>query len=400
MITVAEAERIILAHQQDFGAEQVPLSTASGRVLAETIATDRDQPPYNRVTMDGIAIRYADYAAGCRKFKIESTQAAGEVPSAHLPENSCIEIMTGAALPTAADTVIPYENLSIEEGFASLAGNPVRQGQSIHYQGSDRKRGDVVMRPGQAILPPQINMAAAVGKSELLVKKLPRTVILSSGDELVDVWETPSPFQIRRTNVYSTAAVLERFGIAATMLHLPDDPVAMEREIATCLKAFELIILSGGVSMGKFDFVPTVMENLGVKQHFHKVRQRPGKPFWFGTFGHRGVVFALPGNPVSTFLCLHRYVLPWLEASLGLILPPPKIALLESPVTFEPPLQYFIQVTLRQDGEARLWAKPLEGHGSGDFANLLETHAFLELPYDRSEFFAGEVFRVLPFAAM
>ena len=149
--------------------------------------------------------------------------------------------------------------------------------------------------------------------------------------------------------------------------------------------------------MGKFEYIPQALEDTGVQMHFHKVRQRPGKPFWFGTYGDNGVVFALPGNPVSTFMCLHRYVLPWLEASLGFPPAAPVYAVLEKSLRFEPALQYFIQVKLKQDPEARLWAEPLEGHGSGDLANLLDTDAFLELPMERTEFLAGEVFRIIRF---
>jgi len=240
-------------------------------------------------------------------------------------------------------------------------------------------------------------MAAAMGKTELLVKKLPRIVLLSSGDELVEVQHTPLPYQIRRSNNYSTQAVLRLYGIEATMLHLPDDPEVIRREIAYCLASFDVLLVSGGVSMGKFDYIPQALEASGVQMLFHKVRQRPGKPFWFGTFGEQGVVFALPGNPVSTFLCLHRYVLPWLERSLGFPPTAPSFAVLAQPMQFDAPLVYFMQVKLRQDEQARTWAEPLEGGGSGDFANLLEADAFLELPLEQSVFSAGEVFRVLPF---
>jgi molybdopterin molybdotransferase len=253
------------------------------------------------------------------------------------------------------------------------------------------------MPAGQIIGPAQINMAASVGKSELLVIKTPRVVILSSGDELVDVTDTPLPYQIRRSNNYSTHALLQRYGISAAMLHLPDDPEIIDREVGRCLSEFDAILLSGGVSMGKFDYIPQVLEDLGVQKQFHKVRQRPGKPFWFGTFGEKGVLFALPGNPVSTFMCLHRYFLPWLEASLGLPPAPPRFAVLEKNLRFEPQLTYFVQVKLKYGEDARLWAEPMEGHGSGDFSNLLDTDAFLELPLERTEFSTSEVFRVIPF---
>lgn len=397
MITVSEAEQIILSHRKDYGVEHIPFLAAQGRVLAERIVADRDLPPYDRVTMDGIAIRHADYAAGCRAFRMVTIQAAGDPPPASLAATACIEIMTGAAISSVTDTVIPYENLRIADGVAQIMEEPLRKGQNIHLQGTDRRKGETVITAGQIIAPPQINMAASVGRFEVLVRKLPRVVILSSGDELVDVQDMPLPYQIRRSNNYSTYAVLRRYGIEATMLHLPDNQEVIRREVARCQLAFDVILLSGGVSMGKFDYIPQVLEATGVQMHFHKVRQRPGKPFWFGTFGEQGVVFALPGNPVSTFMCLHRYVLPWLEASLGFPSVPPSFAILEKPVRFEPPLLYFMQVQLKQDEQARVWATPLEGHGSGDFANLLDTDAFLELPLERTEFGAGEVFRVVRF---
>lgn len=397
MITVAEAEQIIHTHRKNYGAERVPFLAALGRVLAEDIVADSDFPPYNRITMDGIAIRFADYEAGCRTFQIAATQAAGDEPPSHLAANSCFEIMTGAALSPVTDTVIPYENLEIADGVATVKQASVLSGQNIHRKGLDRRKGDIVITAGQIIGPAQINMAASVGKSELLVKKLPRVVILSSGDELVDVTDTPLPYQIRRSNNYSTHALLQRYGIAAAMLHLPDDPEIIRREVGRCLAEFDAILLSGGVSMGKFDYIPQVLEDLGVKKQFHKVRQRPGKPFWFGIFGEKGVVFALPGNPVSTFMCLHRYFVPWLEASLGLPPAPPRFAVLEKNLRFEPQLVYFVQVKLKYSEDARLWAEPIEGHGSGDFSNLLDTDAFLELPLGQAEFSTGEVFRVIPF---
>ncbi len=397
MISVQEAEQIILSHRCDYGVEQVSFQSAQGRVLAESIFADLDMPPYDRVTMDGIAIRYADYAAGCRNFQIVATQAAGEAPLTSLAANACIEIMTGAAMSPVVDTVIPYEHLRMVDWVAHLLEIPVREGQNIHQRGTDGRQGDVLVPVGRTVGPTEISMAASVGLSELRVKKLPRVVVLSSGDELVDVVDTPLPYQIRRSNNYAMQATLRRYGIEATLRHLPDHLDVVTREIARCQAEFDVLLLSGGVSMGKFDYIPQALEASGVERHFHKVRQRPGKPFWFGTFGERGVVFALPGNPVSTFMCLHRYVLPWLEASLGFPPALPSCAVLAKPVRFEPSLTYFIQVKLRQDADARLWADPLEGRGSGDFANLLSTDAFLELPPERTAFAAGEVFRVLRF---
>lgn len=398
MVTVSEAEQIILSHRKDYGVETVPFLEASGRVLAENVVADRDLPPYNRVTMDGIAIRYSDYESGNRVFRIAATQAAGDAPIPYLDAGCCLEIMTGAACSGDADTVIPYEKIQIADGVAQIAAEPVARGQNIHRQGQDRRQGDIVMAAGCRISPAHISMAASVGKSFLQVKKAPRIVIVSSGDELVEVSETPLPYQIRRSNNYSAWAVLkQQYGIEADMLHLPDNEDVIRREITRFQTDFDVILLSGGVSMGKFDYIPQALEATGVQMQFHKVRQRPGKPFWFGTFGDKGVVFALPGNPVSTFMCFHRYVLPWLEAALGFPDAPSLYAVLGKNVRFEPALTYYIQVKLSWSSDARLIAKPVEGHGSGDFANLLDADAFLELPAERSEFSEGEVLRLFPF---
>jgi molybdopterin molybdotransferase len=404
MISVEEAEQIILSNKQDYGNEWVSFLTAEGRVLAENIVADRDLPPYDRVTMDGIAIRYADFEAGCLRFQIVATQAAGDAPITEMPLFSlptiikpCLEVMTGAARSPVIDTIIPYEHVNIKDGIAELKGEILRFGQNIHRKGQDRLKDEVVLEAGLVVGSTHINMIAAVGKSKLLVKKQPRVVILSSGDELVDVTDQPLPYQIRRSNNYSMRSVLRQYGIEPVMLHLPDNLEAIRKEVADCQLKFDVILLSGGVSMGKFDFIPQALEETGVKMHFHKVKQRPGKPFWFGTFGEKGVVFALPGNPVSTFLCLHRFMLPWLEVSMGFLVALPSYAVLDKKVRFEPKLLYFMQVKLLQHQDARVYAVPLEGNGSGDFSNLMDTDAFLELPLEQTDFEKGQVFKVLRF---
>ena len=182
------------------------------------------------------------------------------------------------------------------------------------------------------------------------------------------------------------------------MIHIPDDPEITRQKISECLQNYDVIILSGGISMGKFDYIPKALEELSVKKLFHKVQQRPGKPFWFGTNDNGVVVFALPGNPVSTFMCLYRYMMPWLKASMGLPFSENKHAILNTDFSFAPALQYFLQVKLNLDSEGHLLAEPVEGNGSGDFANLLDTDAFMELPLERNNFAKGEVHRIWPFA--
>ncbi|WP_205589872.1 molybdopterin molybdotransferase MoeA [Mucilaginibacter celer] len=393
MTTVAEVEKLVLSQLRDFGTQLLPFEQALGYALAEDLKADRDLPPFNRVTMDGIALKYSAIKKGLNTFRITATQAAGDGPVEVEQDDECIEIMTGAVLPASADTVVRYEDVKIEKGQATLLLAEIKQGQNLHLQGADKKQGDVVARAGVVVSPAIISLAASIGKSHLLVKKVPRVMIISSGDELVDVNEIPSPYQIRKSNSYTVRAVLKKHNIDADILHIPDDPAITKEKIQHCLKNYDVLLLSGGISMGKFDFIPQALEDSCVEKLFHKVAQRPGKPFWFGRHGDDGaLVFAFPGNPVATFMCLHRYFLTWLNAILGL--PPKKVtyAALGRDFTFKPELQYYLQVTLQSNEQAQLIAMPVEGNGSGDFANLAVTEAFLELPMERSEFKKGEVF--------
>lgn len=396
MITVEAAEKIILSQKRDFGNEKIPFTQSAGRVLAEDIPADRDLPPYDRVTMDGIAIRYAALEKGIRSFNIAAIQAAGDDPSEILNDTECIEIMTGAALPSSVDTVIRYEDLDIQNGVATLLVNVVTPSQNIHFKGKDKRKDEIVCKANQLITPAVINMAASTGKMELLVKKLPRTVIISSGDELVEVHETPSPFKVRRSNNYAVQAVLQQYHLHPDMLRVPDNPDITRDEIRNCIDKYDVVIISGAISAGKFDYVPKALEELSVAKLFHKVKQRPGGPFWFGKYENGMLVFALPGNPVSTFMCLHRYFLPWLRLCWNLE-EEKEYAILDQDFTFTPPLQYFLQVKLKVNEEGKWFATPVMGNGSGDFANLVDMNAFMELPLERNNFTRGEVFRVWRF---
>ena len=397
MITVSEAEEIIGLETRDYGTEILPFEATLGRVLAEDIVSDRDLPAYDRISMDGIAIRYDAYIGGITSFKIKGTQAAGDKPIEITGDDECVEIMTGAALPVATDTIIPYEHISIENGVATVQMPPEKKGQNIHYKGKDRKQNDIVAHSNTIIDAAVINVAATVGKAQLLIKRLPNIIIVSTGNELVEVDEVPSPYQLRRSNSYTIQAVLQQYGIYADMMHLPDEPFTIEDELTNALNEYDVIILSGGVSMGKYDFVPKVLEDIGVKELFHKVRQRPGKPFWFGVHDNGVPVFAFPGNPVSAFMCLQRYFIPWLRKSMAVNELRKVFAVLGEDVTFTPQLQYFMQVSTVFNELGQLIATPVQGNGSGDLANLMESDGFLELPAEQNEFNKGEVFRLWSF---
>jgi molybdopterin molybdotransferase len=397
MTTVEQAEKLIQSQTRNFGTEYIPFELALGRVLGEDIIADRDLPPFNRVTMDGVAVSYHSIEKGFHSFKIKATQAAGDRPIEIDHPDECIEIMTGAALPESVDTIIRYEDIDIKDGVATLLISEINKGQNLHLKGTDKQNGEVVAIKNQLITPAIISLAASVGKVELSVKKQPRVVIISSGDELVDVDHEPSPTQIRKSNSYTIKAVLSQYKLNADLLHIPDDPIITKQKIGFCIKNYDVILMTGGISMGKFDYIPKALDEGGVKAIFQKVSQRPGKPFWFGKHENGALVFAFPGNPVATFMCLHRYFLPWLNATKSLSQKPSIYAVLEQDFIFKPDLQYFLQVKLSFSDDGKILAQPIEGNGSGDFANLAETDAFMELPMQRDEFKKGEVFRIWPF---
>ncbi|MEZ4933581.1 MAG: molybdopterin molybdotransferase MoeA [Saprospiraceae bacterium] len=393
MTTIEQATDIILSNTLSFGEESVPLGLATGRILREDLIADRDFPPFNRVSMDGIAIQFEYFAKGKRAFKIEGLQAAGAPQMTLEDTNNCLEVMTGAMLPQGTDTVIRYEDVDIKDGVATIQIEDVAAKQNIHQRGTDRAAGSLIVKRGCLISPAEIGVAATVGRGSLAVSKKPRVAIISTGDELVDVSEQPLPHQIRKSNIHNLAAAVSEWGIMANLFHLPDEKNAIREILTEVLKNHDAVLLSGGVSAGKLDFVPDVLEELKVEKMFHKVSQRPGKPFWFGR-NDSTVVFAFPGNPVSSFMCLNRFFRPWLLASYGL---PPfaeRYAILSKDFYFKPELTYFLQVKINYGKDGRLTAVPIEGKGSGDLANLVDADAFLELPRGQDQFEKGEVFPV------
>lgn len=396
MIPVSTAENIIQSKLRDFGTELIPLDKAIGHTLAEPLVADRDMPPYNRVAMDGIAIRFEQFNKGRRSFTIAGTQGAGEAPINITDANHCVEIMTGCALPDSCDTIIRYEDLDIKNGEATITIDNIQHEQNVHKKGSDKKANDILATTNETITAAHINIAASIGKTELLVKRQPKVVVISNGDELLPINSTPSPYEIRRSNSHTIASILQQYNITAVLLHLPDEEATIAKELERCVAEYDVLIISGGVSAGKFDYIPNVLAQLSVKKLFHKVQQRPGKPFWFGEHNNGTLVFSFPGNPVSTFMCTYRYLLPWLHSCNGLK-PQPIYAMLTQDYNFKPVLQCFLQVKVAVTAQGQLTATPSTGNGSGDFANLLYTHAFMELPAERNTFNKGEAFRIWPY---
>ncbi len=395
MVSVTEAADIIFSNLYKPAIESVPLQNSVNRVLAEKILADRDFPPFDRVSMDGIAIQFQQWKTGQKEFIIEFTQAAGDEQKKLVNPEHCVEVMTGAMLPEQTDTVIRYEDLEIRNKNARLKIENLDLGQNVHKKGLDCKQHDVLLTPGILLSPAEVALLASVGKMNVKVFQLPKTAIISSGDELVDVSVTPKAYQIRRSNTYAIEAAMHAVNWRAKQFHFPDDKEVLLNSLRTVLNNHDVLILSGGVSKGKFDYIPAVFEELGVRKLFHQVNQRPGKPFWFGASKEGKIIFALPGNPVSTYMCFYRYIKPWIMKSLGLGVHD-LTATLSSNFSFAPNLTYFLQVSVKSEF-GKLSAYPDAGGGSGDFVNLKKVTGFLELPPDKTVFSAGEMFPYFPF---
>lgn len=397
MITVEQADQLIASTHKDFGIQEVPLTKSLGRILRQEIYADRDFPPYPRITMDGIAINYHTFDKGIRTFPIEAVAAAGQAQQKLNDKANALEVMTGAVLPEGADTVIRYEDVQIENGVAQITIDDIKAKQSVHQQGSDHKKGEALVKKGIRISPAEIGVAATVGCTHLKVSRLPKIAIISTGDELVELHEMPLPHQIRKSNVYQLESALQQNGIAAERVHLRDNWEEVLNKMEKLLAQNDVLIISGGVSKGKFDYLPKALEELNVQQHFHRVAQRPGKPLWFGSTSSDTVVFALPGNPVSSLVGMYRYVLPWLQRNLQQSQMIEQSACLTNDISFLPSLTYFAPVKIHFSDDGQLFATPSLGNGSGDLANLLKADGFLELPEGKDLYKMKERYRFYRF---
>jgi len=396
VLTPAEADQLIGQHLQCLPIESLPLAQCAGAVLRENIYAERDQPPYDRVAMDGIALSSRALGTGARTFRIQATQAAGDAPLTLAAPTDCIEVMTGAVLPSGCDSVVAVEELSQAGGRAALAPQArVEPGQNVHRRGSDTRQGTLLLSAGQRLHAPEIAIAAAAGMPRIRVASQPMLVVISTGNELVEPGEPVLAHQVRRSNAYAVVSALREHGFQRVADdHIRDEREELHARLRLHLETHDVLVLSGGVSVGRFDLVPKVLEELGVRTIFHKVSQRPGKPLWFGMAPSGAAVFGLPGNPVSTLVCLTRYVLPALRGSLGQTPEPgPRVAL-GAPFTVTPPLTHFIPVRLEQDDWGREWAVPSPTNGSGDFTALAGTAGFVELPPGPNTYAKGFVTRL------
>lgn len=377
LLSVTQAMDLVLGYAGHFGTEYVPLAESSGRILQQVVRAERAQPPYDRVMMDGIAYRHgAGPVLGCY-----GVQRAG-VPAHVLPEgNVCLDVMTGAVLPEGADTVVPVERLvrdgdrvRFEEGYIP------EKGQFIHRKGSDCAKEHELLKPGLRLNGPALAVLAGNGHASVEVSRIPSIGIIATGDELVEVGASVRDWEIRRSNEYAlTGALISRGFTRLERSVVPDDlaetMLALEKQLAR----HNVLVLSGGVSMGQFDHVPKALMKLGVERVFHKVAQRPGKPLWFGVGPDGQRVFGLPGNPVSATCCATRYLIPMLLAAQGVERPETYTVELATPATRVPTLTRYLPVKVEHDMIGRAMATPYPMPTSGDFSFLAATDGFVEL---------------------
>lgn len=376
-----------------FPAERQPLERCIGQTLRQDVYAERDNPPFDRVCMDGIAVASSAFARGVRCYALEATQPAGSPALTLSNTDSAIEVMTGAMLPHGTDCVIPLEEYDLRDGLVSLKGEATGNAfRNVQRRGSDSQPGVPMLTAGTRLGAPEIAVVASAGLSEVLVSRQPRFMVVSTGDELVEPGKPIAEHQVRRSNAYAVVAALRGRGFQHVANdHILDDEPMLNARLAQHLSQHDALILSGGVSKGKFDLVPKVLKGLRVEEVFYQVAQRPGMPMWFGVGPEGQAVFGLPGNPVSTLVCLIRYVVPAMSFAMGARRATQELVAMASPVKSRRSAAYFLPVAVRYGERGQPLAEPRLPRGPGDFLALTAADGFVELPPQAEEFPPGYV---------
>ena len=320
MKTIPEALALIFEQVFPLETEEVNIHEAYNRVLAEDITADRDYPPFNRATMDGYTFNSSDWNENnIRQFSLIEELHAGAVPIRKIGKGDCLKIMTGAPVPPEADAVIQVELANRDGDQVSFEENgTIAKWRNIALQGEDKKAGEVLAQKGQICNAAIISILAVTGKMQVKVSKLPNISIISTGTEVLPADGPILPHQIRDSNSYALQSQLKKYNIDLQhRLLIPDDKPQLMEAVAKGLES-DILILSGGVSMGDADFVPEILRANGVKNIFHKIQIKPGKPLWFGKKENGAVVFGLPGNPMSCQVGFKVFIEPFLRTSMGL----------------------------------------------------------------------------------
>ena len=369
--------------------ESAPLTHAAGRVLAEDVAADRDTPAVSRSMRDGFAVRAADLPG---ELEIVGEVRAGERFAGAVGPGQAVEIMTGAPVPSGADAVVMVEHTHRNNGRVEI-GRAAEPRQNINPQGCEAAASEIVLRRGKRLDYTDVAMLASFGRERIAVYEKPRVALIATGDEIVEVNESPKEFQIRNSNIYSLAAQVERAGGVGMRLEIArDNPEHTRQVVLEGLRA-DLLVLSGGVSAGKYDIVELVLGELGAEFFFDRVLIQPGQPLVFGRAREK-FFFGLPGNPASTMVTFEIFARAALELLGGqrdapLAMP---YARLTSDFRHKAGLTRFLPAHLNDDGTE---VTPVSWHGSGDVPALTRANAYLVAEADCAEYLSGEFIRVL-----
>jgi len=387
MIELTEAQEIVMAHVSPGPVVEVAIGDALNRTLAVSIVSDVDQPPFDRAVMDGYAVRAEDVAAAPVTLRMVGQIPAGASADRSLQPGEAMQINTGAPMPQGADAVVRVEHTAPGEGDAVEIRESVAPGNFITQRATYRAAGDEVLTAGTLITPLEIGVAASVGASRLRVYARPVVSVLATGDELVDIDRTPHGAQIRNSNQYLLGALIRSAHAEPLIVQSAgDDRDLMRKRIEEGLRA-GVLCLTGGISMGAFDFVPEVLISLGARLHIHKIAIKPGRPTIFATMPDGTLVFALPGNPISALIGFELLVRPALVARQGRphVFPSRIQAILDGTLSATRDRLTFIPARAEVDGHGRWVAKAVSWHGSGDALGVATVNAFIVRPPQRAK---------------
>lgn len=377
MITFEEAIKSVLAKARPLPPEPVRIEEAVGRVLAEDVRSGVEMPPFDKSAVDGWALRAADLARGRELRRRPGLIQAGEGFTGALKAGECVKIMTGAPAPAGADAVMMVE-FSSEKGGAVNFSRGIKRGENIASRGEDIKKGQVVLRRGAVIGPQHIGVLAAAGRARLLCGALPSVALVNTGGEIVPPGARRPKFGIYNSNGPMLSALLRRDGVIAAPEIVRDEPRKLRAALARALKS-DIVIISGGVSMGDYDLVPGMLKSLGVKKVFHNVRVRPGKPMFFGVKGRR-LVFGVPGNPLANFLAYLAYIGPAIRKMAGRPDHGPDFLDGTCSVKFDPRTPRRAMMLSRLESRAGHELSPVDHSGSADILALAGARAFAAVP--------------------
>jgi molybdopterin molybdotransferase len=401
MISISNALKIIAGEVRSLGTETVGLTEAVGRVLSRDIIADTDLPPFDRSQMDGYAVQAADTKGAPILLKVVGESAAGAGWRKTLKSGEAVSIMTGAPLPKGADGVQKIE-LTLDVSGSPQFGSdsvtvlePVKKGQYIVPRGYEVKKGTKVLPKGTRVTPEMVAVLAAFGCEDVQVSQRPKLAALSTGSEIVDVREKPARDQIRNSNSPMLLALAEKYGATAETLPIAGDDVGqLSARIGEAAETADVVAITGGVSVGKYDLTKTSLHELGAEILFERIRLKPGKPTVFAKLGDK-LVFGLPGNPVSVAVTFHLFVRTALLMMQGAESDPENgFAVLAKPVKGTKERDSYLPATLKTDKKGRLIATPLKWHGSSDFISFARAQAVIVVPRGKN-LDVGEAAKIL-----